>query len=130
MNSSLSPKALDLVAHDDAHFAQAPEAFFQTWKRGVELAGCEWFGDGTLDGLHRATDKQALRPNALLLSDALDVLSRSEQLFLAAMVSFCYPREGGAMLARCGFRGLSDFGSLDLRRRAVVANLLLHYRGW
>ena len=51
-------------------------------------------------------------------------------MFLAAMVSFYNSREGGAMLKRCQFQGLSDFGGLDLERRKVLADLLLNYSGW
>lgn len=130
MSLSLSRETLDLIAQDDAHFANAPEAFFQAWKRGVELAGHAWFGDGTREGLQRATDKWELCPNLLLLGDALGVLSGGERMFLAAMVSFYNDREGGAMLKHCGFHGLADFGGLDPRRRRVLADLLLNYCGW
>ncbi|MBU5719099.1 hypothetical protein ICN64_35950, partial [Pseudomonas aeruginosa] len=51
MNQSLPQDVLDLIALEDLHFSQAPEAFFQAWKRGAEIAGHEWFGDGTREGL-------------------------------------------------------------------------------
>ncbi len=130
MNQSVPHDVLDLIAREDRHFAQAPEAFFQGWKRGVQIAGHEWFGDGTCEGLQRATEKWDLRPNLLRLNDALGVLSGGQRMFLAAMVSFYNSREGGAMLRRCQFEGLSDFGGLDLERRKVLADLLLNYSGW
>ena len=130
MNQSLPQDVLDLIALEDLHFSQAPEAFFQAWKRGAEIAGHEWFGDGTREGLQRATTKWDLRPNMLMLNDALGVLSSGQRMFLSAMVSFYNAREGGAMLKRCGFEGLSDLGGLDLERRQVIADLTLHYNGW
>ena len=48
-----------------------------------------------------------------MLNDALGVLSSGQRMFLSAMVSFYNAREGGAMLKRCGFEGLSDLGGLD-----------------
>ncbi|EIF29950.1 hypothetical protein BCh11DRAFT_05410 [Burkholderia sp. Ch1-1] len=127
---SIPQDVLDQITRENDHFAQAPEAFFQAWKRGVEIAGTEWFGDGTRDGLKRATTKWDLRPNVLMLSDALGVLSGNQRMFLAAMVSIYDAREGGAMLRRCGFEGFSDLDGLDLERRRVIADLVLHYHGW
>lgn len=84
---------------------------------------------GTREGLQRATEKWDLRPNMLMLNDALGVRSGGQRMFLSAMVSFYNAREGAAMLKRCGFEGLSDFGGLDLERRKVIADLILHYNG-
>lgn len=130
MNSSLPQGTFDSIACEGQHFAKAPDAFFRAWKRGAELAGYEWFGEGTREGLQNASTKWELRPNMLLLNDALGVLSSGQRMFLAAMVSFYNDREGGAMLRRCGFHGLADFGGLDLQRRKVLADLLLNYSGW
>ncbi len=130
MSLSLPHEVFDQIARDDAHFTQAPSAFFHAWKRGAEIAGAEWFGDGTREGLERAASKWDLRPDMLLLNDALGVLSAGQRLFLSAMVSFYNAREGGAMLKRCGFEGLSDLGGLDLDRRHVIADLVLNYNGW
>ncbi|MBS0476748.1 MAG: hypothetical protein JSR28_16585 [Proteobacteria bacterium] len=130
MNQSLPQDVLDQIAAEERHFADAPRAFFEAWKRGAEIAGPEWFGDGTPEGLQRATSKWDLRPKVLLLNDALGVLSGGQRMFLSAMVSFYNAREGGAMLKRCGFEGLSDLGGLDLERRKVIADLVLNYSGW
>ncbi|WP_069865605.1 hypothetical protein [Pseudomonas citronellolis] len=130
MSESLPPELLEQIALEDLHFAQAPAAFFKAWKRGVEIAGAEWFGDGTREGLQCATNKWHLRPNLLQLNDALGVLSGGQRMFLSSMVSFYDAREGGAMLRRCQFEGLADLGGLDLQRRKVIADLLLHYNGW
>ncbi|MCG8277420.1 hypothetical protein [Stenotrophomonas sp. NLF4-10] len=130
MNQLLPADVVDQIIREDRHFAAAPDAFFKAWKRGAEIAGPEWFGDGTREGLEQATSKWDLRPNMLLLNDALGVLSSGQRMFLSAMVSYYNSREGGAMLKRCGFEGLSDLGGLDLERRKVIADLTLNYNGW
>lgn len=130
MHQLLPVEIVEQIAREERHFAAAPAAFFQAWKRGAEIAGAEWFGDGSHQGLQRATSKWNLRPNLLILNDALGVLSGGQRLFLSAMVSFYNAREGAAMLKRCGFEGLSDLGGLDLERRQVIAELVLNYSGW
>ncbi|PLC52881.1 hypothetical protein CR155_15865 [Pollutimonas nitritireducens] len=130
MNYLLPQYLVDHCPQDERHFACAPGAFIKAWKRGVEIAGPEWFGDGTHDGLQGVASKWDLRPNLVLLNDALGVLSSGQRMFLAAMVSFYNAREGAAMLRRCGFEGLSDLSGLDLKRRQVIADLVLHYNGW
>lgn len=127
MNQLLPREVVDQIMREEQHFAAAPQAFFEAWKRGVEIAGPEWFGDGTREGLNRANTKWDLRPDMLRLNDALGVLSSGERMFLSAMVSFYNAREGGAMLKRCHFHGLSDFDGLDLERRKVIADLLVNY---
>ncbi|WP_191831846.1 hypothetical protein [Pseudomonas fluorescens] len=130
MNQSLPQEVLDQLAQEILHFDNAPAAFFKAWKQGAEIAGAEWFGDGSRDGLQSATSKWHLRPDLLRLNDAMGVLSGGQRMFLSAMVSFYNAQEGGAMLRRCQFEGLADLGGLDLERRKVIANLLLHYNGW
>lgn len=71
-----------------------------------------------------------LRPKLPVINDALGVLSSGQRMFLSAMASFYNAREGGAMLKRCGFDGLSDLGGLDLVRRKVIADLMLNYNSW
>ncbi|CAP41378.1 conserved hypothetical protein [Bordetella petrii] len=130
MNQLLPQEVVDQIVREERHFSAAPQAFFEAWKRGVEIAGPQWFGDGTREGLNQAKSKWDLRPDMLRLNDALGVLSSGERMFLSAMVSFYNAREGGAMLKRCHFNGLSDFDGLDLPRRQVIADLLLNYSGW
>lgn len=57
MNRTLPQEVLDQIELEHQHFAAAPRAFFEAWKRGVDIAGAEWFGDGTPEGLQRATTK-------------------------------------------------------------------------
>lgn len=130
MNQLLQADVVDQIMREERHFASASDAFFQAWKRGAEIAGPEWFGDGTREGLRSAASKWDLRPNLLVLNDALGVLSGGQRMFLSAMVSFYNAREGAAMLKRCGFEGLADLGGLDLERRQVIADLVLNYSGW
>lgn len=130
LSISLPEDVIDQIAREEAHFVLAPAAFFDAWKRGVEIAGVEWFGNGTREGFLNASSKWDLRPNLLLLNDALGVLSGGQRLFLSAMVSFYNAHEGAAMLKRIGFEGLADLGGLDLERRQVIAQLVLNYSGW
>lgn len=130
MNPLFPPEVIDQIAREQRHFAAAPQAFFEAWKRGVQIAGPQWFGDGTREGFEHATDKWDLRPSMRSIRSALGVLSPGERMFLAAMASVYNAREGGALLKRCGFQGLSDLTGLDLERRQVIADLVLHYNGW
>lgn len=130
MNQPLPRELISQIAMEEHHFATAPQAFFEAWKRGVKLAGIEWFGNGTQENFEHASSKGDLRPRILMLNDALGVLSSGQRLFLSSMVSFYNSREGGAMLKRCGVEGLADLGKLDLQRRQVIADLLLNYNGW
>lgn len=130
MNQPLPQDVLALIWQEQQHFASAPEAFFQAWKYGVEIAGPQWFGDGTYDGLRLATSKWDLRPNTPMIHAALNVLSSGERMFLSAMTSFYDAHEGAAMLRCCGFEGLADFNGLGLEQRRVIAHLLLNYSGW
>lgn len=130
MNKILSSETVDLLVREEQHFACASDAFFQAWKRGAEIAGAQWFGDGTREGLNRAADIWDLRPGMHELNDALGVMSSGQRMFLAAMVSFYNAGEGTAMLRHCGFEGLADLGCLDLQRRQVISDLVLNYTGW
>lgn len=46
MNQLLPTDVVDQIMRETRHFERAPEAFFEAWKRGAEIAGPEWFGDG------------------------------------------------------------------------------------
>ncbi|PBK03675.1 hypothetical protein CNQ84_13960 [Pseudomonas abyssi] len=130
MNQLLPVGVVGNRMREERHFVSAPHVFLQAWKRGVAIAGPEWFGDGTEAGLRTATNKWDLCPNLWVLNDALDILSGGKRLFLSVMVSFYNAEEGGAMLERCGFMGLADLAALDLERRQVIADLVLNYSGW
>ena len=117
------------IAHESAHFAAAHALFFDAWKNGVALAGTRFFG-GMHSDLEHATSVWDLCPKVQLIDDAIGVMSSGEKRFLAALVSFYNAEDGGRLLERIGVRGLADFGGLDLKRRTVIAALLLNYTGW
>lgn len=130
MHTTTKDAIFDEIALNDSHFSKAPQAFFQAWRQGVELIGTELFGDGTRQGLDRAMSKWDLRPDLEAIIDAIGVMSAGEKVFLAAMVSFYNVEEGGALLRRVGVQGLADLGGLDLKRRKIIAALILNYTGW
>jgi len=130
MNHSLPDHLLELLTQEERHLSLAPEAFFKAWKRGVELAGSQWFGSGNREDLVQAQSQWDLCPELARIKRGFGVLSNGERIFLAAMVSFYNAHEGATMLKRCHVEGLADLGGLDLQRRKVIAELLLHYSGW
>lgn len=130
MNTMNSQAMLEQIARNDRHFAQAPEAFFHAWKRGVQLLNPALFGMGTKTHADQAVDKWELCPNLETIDHAIDVMSSGERVFLSSMVSFYNAEIGGALLKRVGVHGLSDLGGLDLERRQVIADLILNYTGW
>lgn len=115
------------VALEEAHFSQAPAAFFHAWRRGVRLAGIELFGNGTEHGFAKANNLSDLRPRLMDINDAIRLMSASQKVFLAAMVSFDNPDEGAVLLRRVEFHGLSNFGRLGLEQRRVLTALILNY---
>ncbi|WP_338807022.1 hypothetical protein V8U11_08150 [Pseudomonas chlororaphis] len=130
MSQHLPSEVVDQILREERHFAAAPDAFFAAWKRGVEIAGPRWFGNGTRDGLIQARNKWDICPDVPRIGKALGFMSSGERMFLAAMVSFYNSRKGATLLRRSGFEGLADLSGLDLQRRQVIADLVLHYDGW
>tara|TARA_R110001599_G_scaffold192503_1_gene387940 strand:+ start:61105 stop:61506 length:402 start_codon:yes stop_codon:yes gene_type:complete len=130
MNTLNNQAMLEQIARNDRHFAQAPDAFFRAWKRGVRLLSPALFGLGTQAQIDQAQDKWELCPNLETIDQAIDVMSSGERVFLATLVSFYNAEIGGALLKRVGVHGLSDLGGLDLDRREVIADLILYYTGW
>lgn len=130
MNDSNRSSLFDEIAHETAHFAAAPATFFHAWKRGVALAGTHLFGNGTHAELDHAASVWDLRPKVQLIEHAIGVMSSGQKVFIAALVSFYNAEDGGRLFERIGVRGLADLGGLDLKRRAVIAALILNYSGW
>jgi len=130
MNTTLPADVLNQIEREQQHAKRAPEAFFQAWKRGVEIAGYTWFGDGSRENLVAADSVWDLRPRMSVIDEHLDVISRGERLFLAAMVSFYNAHDSVPLLKRCDFEGLADLVRLDSQRRRVIADLVLNYTGW
>lgn len=130
MTNSTRDSLYEDIAHETAHFAAAPTAFFHAWKRGVALAGAHLFGNGTHAELDHAASVWDLRPKVQLIEHAIGVMSSGQKVFIAALVSFYNAEDGGRLFERIGVRGLADLGGLDLKRRAVIAALILNYSGW
>jgi len=130
MNATLSADMFKQIDREQQHFELAPHEFFQAWKRGVAIAGHTWFGNGTREGLSSASCIWDLRPRMADIDEHLDVMSRGERLFLAAMASFYNAHDSVPLLKSCDFEGLADLGRLDRQRRQVIADLVLNYHGW
>jgi len=109
-----------------------PSAFLDAWKSGVKQAGPQWFGEG--EDPSTAETKWELPPRVAHIDAHIAGMSRSEAVFLGAMVSFYNDKIGSPWLQDA--IGSSDFGmadiaaSLDAPRRRVIADLLLSYCGW
>ena len=97
------------------------------WKRGVECAGTKFFGDQTGDG----ESKWDLAPRIDDIHTQIGMLSYTEAMFLASLVSFYNSHIGGKMWERLHVHGMADVaGGLDHQRRKILADLLLNYPGW
>jgi hypothetical protein len=130
MKDSIPDDLLQEIAQETSHFAAAPTAFFQAWKSGVALASTRLFGKGKQADLQHAASVWDLCPKVQLIDDAIEVMSSGQKVFLAALVSFYNAEDGGRLFERIGVRGLADLGGLDLKRRTVIAALILNYNGW
>jgi hypothetical protein len=127
---SFPADTLHIIHQECTHAQQAPALFFNAWKQAVQLAGPHLFGDGTATALTTASSKWDLCPDVPLITTAIGVMSSGERVFLAALVSFYNAHDGGKLLKRVGVEGLADLGSLDLKRRQLIAALILSYEGW
>lgn len=133
---TLDEAARQEIAQELEHFSHAEAHFLAAWKRGVLLAGPQYFGTRNHAGcagradVDRATTKWDLCPQMDLIAPAIGVMSPAEQRFLAALTSFYNSEDGGRLLRRAGFRGFADLGGLDFKRRTVLAALVLSYAGW
>lgn len=113
--------------------------FLNAWKRGVELAGAQYFtcrppfGQALAPALSvaEATDRNQLAPDAEFIAETIGVLSSGQRKFLAAMCSFYNAQWGGELLRQQGVNGLADLSAtLDAEHRQVIADLLVSYGGW
>lgn len=133
---TLKETAREEIAQELEHFSHAEAHFLAAWKRGVLLAGPQYFGNrGRAGGADRADVDEAktkwdLCPRMDLIAHAIGVMSPGEQRFLAALTSFYNSEDGGRLLRRAGFHGFADLGGLDFKRRTVLAALVLSYTGW
>ena len=119
------------LREERAFFSGAPVRFFLAWKKAAELAGPQYFGDGTKENLGRASAKNDLRPDLDMMGRAIGVVSPGEGVFLAVLYSFYNDTDAVPLLKMAGVEGMADIASrLDLQRRQLVADLLVNYTGW
>lgn len=115
---------LHTIHQEQAHAQRAPAPFFDAWQQAVHLAGPHLFGGGTATAIVTASSIWGLRPNVPLIT-TIGVMSSGERVFLAALVSFYDPHDGGNPLKRVGVEGLADLDPLDVKRRQLIAALIV-----
>jgi hypothetical protein len=131
-DDELRERALQAIAQARREAEASEWLFLDAWKRGVALAGKEYFLV-TVSDPASASDKNELRPNGELVEQTIGVLSSGQGVFLAAMCSFFNPRWGQSLLAGLGEHrtNICDISAaLDTERRLVIAELFQHYNGW
>lgn len=106
------------------------KSFFAWWKKGVELAGHEYFGDGTYEGFVAAENKNQLRPIRSNIESSIGVASDSQIAFLTGLYCFFNDYVGAELCNKANVRSLGNFMTLDEERREVIAALILTYNGW
>lgn len=111
-------------------YRERERLFLAAWKRGVQLAGPDYF-KLRAPTVEAATHKGQLEPDWDLIEETLMVRSRGEAAFLAAMCSFYNAEWGQSLLVRAGFPNLCDLASkLDEPHTGIIAELFLNYPGW
>lgn len=106
------------------------QAFFDWWKKGVELAGYHYFGDGTKQGFVIAANKNDLRPVSEKITKSFGLIGNGEVAFLTAMYCFYNDIRGAELCASAGVKSIGALTGLDIARREVIAGLLISYCGW
>lgn len=109
------------------------DRFLHAWKRGVKLAGVELFYCNA-ESIDAATDKEQLRPQwEPVQSYIRQPISPGERLFVIELCSF-YNCDWMHQLKKELRLKRGSFGQaaarLDAERLAVLADLLVSYRGW
>lgn len=104
--------------------------FLNAWKRGVSLAGEQYFKI-TAPSVEAANDKNQLRPDYAMIQNAIGRVSAGQGAFLAALYGFYNGDDGQKLLAAAGYPNISDLaGKLDPEYAEVIAALFLNYQGW
>lgn len=118
--------------HDEmSRYIDAQAKFLAAWKRGVSLAGDQYFHVKT-PTVVEAVDKNQLRPDWDFICEVIGGLSHGERMFLAAMYSFFNALDGHRLFEQIGETGnICEIAAiLDPERAQVIADLFLSYRGW
>jgi len=115
--------------------------FLNAWKRGVQLAGEEYFYAKTPSfsaekvepekSIEAVTDKNQLCPDQDMIEKCIGGLSGGKRRFLAAMCSIYNSEWGADLMDNCDARGLANLtANLDGEHRQVIADLIVSYQGW
>lgn len=122
MREQLSRAAID--------HARRRQEFLAAWKRGIALAGEQYFRV-TAPSLEGATDKNQLQPDWDRIKDAIGLVSGGQGAFLAALYSFYNGEDGQRLLVAAGYPTLADLAAkLDPEHADVIAALFVNYQGW
>lgn len=120
----------ETVSQETHDLDDAGAAFLDAWKDGLQLAGVSFFGcqaGRPADAVHW----HQLTPKLDVMRRELPNRAQADAAFAAAMASFYNAEEGHKLMTRAGchsFGGLATL--LDIRRRAILACLLVNFRGW
>lgn len=132
-------KMMERLSQSIAISQRNEKLFFNAWKRGVQLAGEEYFtcrphvGENLqpAESVEQAISKNQLAPDSEFIKASIGALSGGQRRFLAAMCSFYNPDWGGDLLREQGVNGLADLsGNLDAEHLQILADLLISYQGW
>lgn len=115
------------IINEEKLYNEKPAKFLAAWKRGVKLAGEDYFiVIGTVDD---ATDKNQLRPNYEVIDRALSCVSGGEAIFLAALYSFYNAYDGQRYLEQVNNPNITDLACLDREHVEIISELFLNYTG-
>lgn len=104
--------------------------FLQAWKKGVKLAGREFFVIQSRN-ISSATSKWDLTPNFEVIEQTLGGYNHGKQVLVALMYSFYDAIEGQRFLQRAGTPNIVDaVNCLDTNDKHLVIEMLLTYSGW
>lgn len=121
-------EALQKMAEVRELEAQKPTRFLAAWKRGVKLAGGNYFKLQT--HIDKATDKKQLQPDYDLIRHSLKAISTGQAHFLALMYSFYNSEDGQKMLEVIGRPNIADATHLDDEQIEIIIELMKNYQGW
>lgn len=89
-------EALQVIEEARELEAQKPARFLAAWKKGIKLAGGNYFKLQV--HIDKATEKKQLQPDYEVINHSLKAISRGQAHFLALMYSFYNSEDGQKML--------------------------------
>lgn len=101
--------------------------FYDYWKKGVAIAGYEFFGDGTKESFDNSNTKNDLRPDLVKVEAAIKKFSFSEIVFLVSIFSFYNDIKGAELCKRANVLSVGSLTALDKNKREIIAGLLINY---